>query len=213
MIVHDDAPVPASRPPVLAYDELPDGSDIQREYINGGVQIKIPGGDLPPAVRERLINQTKILAALVSLPILAAALLLGCFLFDLRRLDSSLGIVACILFGVIAWALVQLIWRLQFRAWSECIERFRRQSTVIFADSNRLLIESAGPLGESSYEIAIGDIQRIGIGLDDRWRHPWMALGLRFRFVNGPPIFILPGRDTSELKSITRSLRQFIGAD
>jgi hypothetical protein len=211
----DPVPPIAPLPFTLDYDELPRGSDLRREFAPGGaVKIVAPAGEPPRAVLLAASQAAMVWAAGLS----AGAVLLGVLAVasaaDLRRLDtwarwSSAGLLAVLCGGVFL-----LIWRVRYAGRADALHEARGQSTILHADSARLLVETAGPYGSASYDLPAAQIRqfhvRPGRPRDDGGpaRH---VLHLDVERAAGPPLRLLPGRDEAELRWVARTLSRVLG--
>jgi len=129
---------------VLAYDDLPPGSDIRREFCDGGVKLTIPSGSVPRDLRRRVFRSAVIPAAAITSAI-AVLCISGVWIFFVpERLEAELMPLALALTGVVTVAGFTLIWRVLALSMIGVLEQARRQTTVLYADRERLLVESDG---------------------------------------------------------------------
>jgi hypothetical protein len=199
----------------LAYDELPEGSDLRRAYdVGGGVTITAPAGELSPAVRRSASLGEALAAGVVcGVALLAGALLLIPMIRS-NRLDPSLRAPAIVTLGVLCASVYLLVWRVLYSSRTYVLSDLRRQSTVFHADARRLLVETSGPLGDRSFDIAVGDILSISVtaqGLSSAASAesvPCLRIGIRAM----PHLSLLGGHHPAELHWVAASLSEFIGA-
>ena len=198
----------------LAYDDLPPGSDIRREYVGDGdareVKIIVPAGAPPPAAVKAVLFDAFASGARASWALLLLALML--FFMGIRnnRISGVALTWAWFFFGVFCAALVLLVAWVRYGMMLESLRIGREQLTVLAVTPARLLIETAGPFGVASYDFAREKIARITVGhsvlRDDRnlsRRVSTVAIAL----VDGRTILMLPGRDERELRWVAATLR------
>ena len=206
-------------PPLpLAYDDLPPGSDIRREYIGDGdareVKIVVPAGEPPAAARKSVLFDAFASGARASWALLLLALLL----FQLGLRNNRIGGVALtwawLFFGIFCGALVLLVAWVRYGVMLDSLRIGREQMTVIAATPARLLIETAGPFGVASYDLAREKITSMtvasGVLRDDR-NLPRRLLHIAISLIDGRTILILPGRDARELRWICAGTVQALG--
>jgi hypothetical protein len=205
----------AVTPLPLAYDDLPPGSDIRREYIGDGiareVKIIVPAGEPPSAARQGVLFDAFASGARASWALLALAFLL----FQLGLRNNRIGGVALtwawLFFGIFCAALVLLVAWVRYGMMLDSLRIGREQMTVIAATPARLLIETAGPFGVASYDFPRETIASIttgsGVLRDDR-NLPRRLLHITIALVDGRSVFILPGRDARELRWIAAAVRE-----
>jgi len=183
---------------VLAYDELPEGSDIRREMREGGVRIVIPAGRLPRAARRQAFATAAIPAGAISTPLL---LLLIAFVYPFPRpaplVMLLVVIIALAVFALIAWVLGT--------SRIHALQHARQQSAVLDADTNRLLIETAGPIDNLSESIPNSLIARIHV---PRRRYRGVDMPTVCIELAGRKSFDLGlGRDQHELRLVVQALK------
>ena len=206
-----DVPTQSAGPAVaLAYDELPDGSDLRRAYDGkGGVTITAPAGELSAAVRRSAARAGVLPATIVC----AAALALGGVVIRSGQVDPTLRTAAMLSLGVLAGALFLLVWWVLYSSRTYVLADLRRQSTVIHADRARLLVETSGPLGDTSIAVAAADI----LSVDATARQlgglaPAVAVAhLRVRARDRADLALLPGLHPAELRWVAATLAAAAG--
>jgi hypothetical protein len=220
-ILHPPSSFPAPLP--LAYDDLPPGSDIRREYDAGdagalsggrGVKIVVPAGEPPPAVRKILLFDSFASGARASW----ALLLLSFLLFSMGLRNNRISGVALgwawLFFGIFCGALVLLVAWVRYGVVLDAIRIGREQMTALAATRARLLIETAGPFGIASYDFPREKISSItvrrGVLRDDR-NLPRRLLHLSIALADGRTILVLPGRDPRELQWIAAAVNKALG--
>jgi hypothetical protein len=209
---------------MLAYDDLPPGSDIRREYAGGAgagdsaaareVKITVPAGEPPRAAMKVALFDSFAAGARSSLALLLLAFLL--FTIGLRnnRVSGVPLAWAWAFFALFCAALVLLVVWVRYGMTLDAVRVGREQMTVLAATPARLLIETAGPFGVASYDFAREKVLALDVRhgplRDDRnlpRRVPHVAVAL----ADGRTILILPGRDVRELRWVCATVRQTMG--
>jgi hypothetical protein len=195
---------------LLAYDDLPPGSDLCREFTANGVTIT--AACAAPSLRAiRWARRRAVPPAARDATALLALLSLWIWLMAPPQPIRSLAPVVYPLIGLLVASVFLLAW--QGRS-AQCIDALRlaqRQATLIIADAQRLRIESDGPLGTQSHSLAAESIRGLNVQQQDK---PWFAMDrrvLRVTLEDGRCIDLLAGRDDSELAWASSVLRQAIG--
>lgn len=200
--------------PLLAYDDLPPGSDVRREYEGEAVRITVPAGEPPAAVVRQAALDALASGAVASWPLLALCFVT--FMFGLRanRIAGAPLAWAWAFFAVVCAALVLLVSWVRYGVMLDAIRAGRRQATVIAATPRRLRVETNGPFGAGGYDFPADRITRLlarrGTIKDNRGhgQRVWhLALALR----DGRTILLLPGRDRRELRAIELALGRTLG--
>lgn len=201
--------------PALTYDELPEGSELRREYDGrGGVTITAPAGGLPVSVR-RAISRAGLLPA--SLAMGLCVLVVGSIVLTAmrsNRVDPSLRTAAWMTLGVLSGGVFLLVWLTHSLKLSHALADARRQATVLHADRAGLLIEMSGPPSGQSLEIASDRIRSLQIvhAPADLMRRgapvPCLRLGLR----DGTGVDLLAGHHVGELWWVATMLSEATGA-
>ena len=220
------APTPASALPTLAYDDLPPGSDIRREYDGDGggdgdgdgpvrqVKIIVPAGDPPPTVLRVALFDSFASGARASWALVLLAFLL--FMIGLRnnRVSGVPLAYAWAFFAVFCAALVLLVAWVRYGLQLDAIRVGRQQMTVLAATPARLLIETTGPFGVASYDFPREKIAGLSITRgpirDDR-NLPRRVTHVALSLNDGRTICLLPARDERELRWICGAVRQVMG--
>jgi hypothetical protein len=189
---------------VLAYDDLPPGSDIRRESRDGGVTIIIPAGDVPDAIKRRLAYATLPVAA--ALTTASLAMLIAVLWTRLRTL-RLIGYEWPIAWGlaiVVTAALLALIWRVLTTARIDAMRIARRQTTILDINAHRILLEETGPLRTASHSFELNSSVRIRIvpRLDDGALLPVIEV----QHKSDPPLLLARGRENYELQWIVRTI-------
>lgn len=197
----------------LAYDDLPPGSDVRREYggegTGGAVTITVPAGEPPHAVVRQTIRDAFASGAAAS----AALLLLAYLLFHLGLRNNRVSGVslawAWAFFALFCAALVLLVAWVRYGMMIESIRAAREQATVLAATPTRLLIETTGPFGVASYDFPRAKITGFTVAralLRDDRHTPRRLLHLAIELADGRAVRVLPGRDERELRWIRSTL-------
>jgi hypothetical protein len=222
MASDDPPPSPIRRspsrpaPPTLAYDDLAPGSDIRREYSGAGdareVRLTVPAAEPPPPVERGALADSFSSGARATCAVLLFALVLFWTGLQHNRVTGLPLAWAWGFFAVFCAALVLLVAWVRYRLLLDAIRLGRRQMTVLAATPARLLIETIGPFGIASHDVARAEIAAVtvcrrGVMPDDRnlpRRLPHLAIALR----DGRTMPILPGRDVRELEWVRSAIRE-----
>lgn len=207
-------PADPSQPAVLRleYDELPPGSDIKREFAPSGVTITVPAGDVPPAALRAASFEAMRFAAGVSTVIMGLGVAAAVAAGELGRMDVRWRLAAMGLTAVIGLGLFALAWRGRYAAKVEALNEARRQATVLHVTPGRLLVETTGPLGSGSHELAKSRVVRVRVGSDSAGRAGDVSLRcLWLDRLGAPPLRLLIGREASELRWIAATVAQTLG--
>jgi hypothetical protein len=202
-------PPPAAALPVaplaLTYDELPAGSDLRREYHDGGaVTITSPAGEPSAAVRRALAQRHAVAAAGLDGGLTAIALSVAWPLF--ARLDAVERGVALALLVVVSGGAFLLVWKAWYGNDLDLVAEARQETAILHADASRLLIETAGPRGERSFEIPAEDVEKIGVV---GWRREELLIPhLKIDRARAPALQLLAGRHPVELDWVAATVRQ-----
>jgi hypothetical protein len=205
------------RPPAapgLSYDELPEGSELRREYDGlGGVTIAAPAGELPPSVR-RSIGRAGLFPA--SLAFGLCVIVVGAALFyaaRINRLDPNLRAAAIITLAVLGGGVFLFVWLTHYSMQAYALLDARRQSTILHANARRLLIETTSPAGAKSVELDAESIESITVtpaALDPmRPSVPVPCLKLVLR--DGTSHLLLGGHHLAELEWVAAALAEATG--
>jgi hypothetical protein len=152
-------PTDAAHPAValgLSYDELPQGSNLRREYDDaGGVTISAPAGDPSPAVlRAAMREGVGSAAALCGICLVIGGLVLVP-IFRSNRIDPVLRVPAMVALGVLCTGVFLLAWRANYAGRAHALSLGRRQATVLHANAARVLIETSGPTINESHDVPV----------------------------------------------------------
>jgi hypothetical protein len=199
----------------LAYDDLPAGSDIRREYVGDGeareVKIVVPAGEPSPAAMKAVLFDAFASGARASWALLLLALML--FFMGIRnnRVSGVALTWAWVFFGIFCAALVLLVAWVRYGMMLESLRIGREQMTVIGVTPARLLIETAGPFGVASYDFAREKIARVTVGhsvLRDDRNLARRVSNIAIALVDGRTILTLPARDERELRWVAATVRE-----
>jgi hypothetical protein len=201
----DAAPIP------LAYDDLPSGSEIRREYSPQGVRIVVPPGEVLPEGMHQAQREALVWGALSSIPLILLGGVIFYLLARLNRIDGRILFFAWGFFGLFCAALVMLLARERYGKLTDGIRLGRQQMTVLVARPSRLLIATTGPFGGDSYDLPGESVRRLLIqrtALLDEFSRRHILLHLMLEFADGRSIRLLPGRDRAELQTVAATLKQ-----
>lgn len=216
----ESPPLPTLRlpPHALEYDELRAGSDLRREYRDGGaVTISAPAGEPSVTARRAALHTTGVSsAALCGIGMLLLLALAAPFSQRFARLDAALRHVAIVLFALFCGGLYVLIWKVRYGACLDALAEARRESAVLHAGAGRLLVETAGPDGPRSYDLPAADIRRVRVTHFPSMGHAGGAEAavvacVKVDLTDGSSIRLLPGHHAMELRSVASSLTHALG--
>jgi len=195
----------AAQPHTLAYDDLPPGSDLRRQYgEDGSVIITSPAGEPSEAACREALQRTGILAAIFA----GAPLTGGAIAFATgngpRVATAGLNVLAAILFAVFSAGVFLLVWRVAYTDQVRWLTQARRNVSLLHASRRRLLVETTGPSGDESLDLPAHAISSLRIE---------QAGYLRVRTLDGRTYRLLPGHHQGELRWVTATLRQTLGWD
>jgi hypothetical protein len=200
----------------LTYDTFPPHSNLRREIVGDGITITAAAEEPNPQVRRVQLQRAAFSGALLSGALLAAFILAiaSTYVAHRRYMDAPLFAALVIAFIVFCGAMFAFIWRVQYAARIDALERALRQTTILAATPGKLLIETAGPFGQASYEL-LGFVENESRSVVD-FRRGRCGGGrpvdcLEIVLADGKTIHVLPGRDEAELRWVVRTLRGAVG--
>jgi hypothetical protein len=196
--------------PTLAYDDLPPGSDIRRSYDGDTVQITVPAGEPPLAVLQQAAYEALASGAISSWALLVLACVIFYFGIRTNRISGVTLTWAWIFFAIFCAALVMLVCWIRYGLLADALRAGRQQTTILAANAQRLLIETAGPFGTASHDLprdAIARIEFVRAPLRDHSNRAYRLRHLRLSLSDGRIIPLLPARDARELHAIATILR------
>ena len=201
-------------PTVLAYDDLPPGSDIRREYHGELVKITIPAGE-PPASAKRAVAQAALISgAISSWAFLLLAFVVFAYFVRMNRIIGAPLNWAIAFFAIFCTALVGLVSWVRFGMKLEDLQAGRRQATVMAITPQRLVVETTGPFGVAGHEFASKQLVAVSIGPDamrDTDGRGRKLDRLLLQLAGGKRIALLPGRDRTELRWVARAMARSMG--
>jgi hypothetical protein len=192
----------------LTYDTLPPHSTLRREVADGVMKITAAAEEPTDAARREARLRAALPAAMLSGALLVAfiAAVGSTFLANRRNIGSELMVVLFAAFVVFCAALFLLVWRAQYAARVEALERAFRQTTILAAAPGRLLIETSGPLGQESQEVHTARDEAggiVGMRLSRGGCMSCIHILVSGR-IDGPRV--LCGRSEAELRWVLRTL-------
>jgi hypothetical protein len=193
----------------LAYDDLPPGSDIRREYDGHSLQITVPAGEPPAAVIKQAAYDALARGAASSWALLLLAFVAFYFGVRANRISGAALVWAWMLFAVFCGALVMLVAWIRFGLLVDAIRAGRRQATLIAATRERLLIETAGPFGTMSIDLPrerVGGVRSASGAVRDQNERSH-----RVSFLRIGDTVLLPGRERREIEWVAAALRNVLG--
>ena len=197
---------------VLTYDTFPPHSSLRREISAGAIKITAAAEEPNPRARRAELQRAAFSGALWSCGLLHAFVLAvaSTYLAHRRFMGFWLFVVLVVAFLVFCAALFLMMWRTAYAARIERLEHALRQTTILVASSERLLIETAGPFGQASHELAARppDSDRVlGLRRGKLDGHRCLEILL----ASGRSVCVLPGRDDAELHWVARTIRGTMG--
>jgi hypothetical protein len=198
----------------LSYDELPEGSDLRRDYRAGGaVTVTAPAGEPSVAARRSLAHRTGVFSAVVCTACMGMALWTAWP--AVIRLDAGLRATAAVLFAVLAGGSFLLVWKVGYGARLDLLADACRETVVLHADPRGLVIETAGPRGGQSLDLPAGEIRAIRSAVEIRgtgFAGGRLSAGsipcLEIDRATGPALRLLAGRHPAELHWVAATLSQ-----
>jgi hypothetical protein len=199
----------------LAYDDLPAGSDLAREFTaHGGVTItaavREPSARALCWARRRAVPRAVLITALA----LTGVIVVGALMLRQTGGGLSLRYLPTVIFpllGVLAAAVFLLAWQVSASRCIDALHESRRQVTIISADPTTLRIQSDGPFGPQSHAIPASRVRDIRLAWSPEadWHSMHRRL-LHLKLEDGDVIALLPGRDESELAWVAGTLRRVL---
>jgi hypothetical protein len=189
----------------LEYDTLPAHSRLRREFADGVLKITAAAETPGPLVRRAALFRSALPAAMICF----ATLVIGFAVFGSMYMTNRALMpwpLSFSLFGafvVLCMSLFAFVWRIQYSVRLEAAERALKQNTILAASVGRLLIETNGPFGAASHDLAAVHGIRRGSTSDAR-----PVSCLEIVLTNGSSIRVLPGRDEAELRWVALALTQ-----
>lgn len=202
----------------LAYDELPEGSELRREFDGrGGLQITAPAGE-PPESMRRYVGHAGLLPASVAFGVCVAVggpLVLEQILTN--RIDPELRSAALLALGVLATGVFLFVWLTRRAALSHAVAEARRRSSVLHADAERLLVEVAAPSGDDSpgesLDLPVAQLWglKVAVAALDPARESTAVPCLRLFLTDGTTHLLLGGHHPMELAWVAGSVSEVTG--
>jgi hypothetical protein len=192
----------------LAYDDLPAGSDLRREYrADGSVTVTAPAGEPSSALRRSMARDNAISGAAFCAGLMAFLLWAAWPL--VARLDFPRRVTAMGLGVVLAGGVFLLAWKVWYGADFDLVAKARREAAVLHADARGLLIETAGPEGPQSVEVPASEVLRISV-VGWRFNRPPIP-HIELERPHAPALRLLAGRDSTELRWVVATLIHALG--
>jgi hypothetical protein len=203
-------------PTPLAYDDLPAGSDLAREFTpDGGITITAAVREPSPRAlrwaRRRAVPRATLITALT----LAGVIVVGALMLRQARPGLSLWYLPVVIFpllGLLSAAIFLLAWHASASRCIDALHQARRQVTIISADPTTLRIQSDGAFGPQSHTIPAACVQAVQLvwNPESDWYSMHRQL-LHVKLDDGGVIALLPGRDESELVWVAAVLQRALG--
>ncbi len=204
----------SAAPVLLAYDDLPPGSDIRREYHGELVTITVPAGEPPAAARRTVAQAALVSGAISSWAFLLLALLVFAYFVRMNRVTGVPLNWAVAFFAIFCTAIVALVSWVRYGMKLEDLQAGRRQATVMAITPRRLVVETDGPFGNTGHEIPGDQLISVSIRQDvtrDADGRSRKLDGLVIELAGGRRIALLPGRDRTELRWVARAIGRATG--
>ncbi len=201
-------------PVLLAYDDLPPGSDIRREYDGELVKITVPAGEVPSAARRAVAQAALVSGAVSSWAFLLLALVVFAYFVRINRVTGTPLTWAIAFFAVFCTALVALIAWVRYGMLLEDLQAGRRQATVIAVTPSRLVVETLGPFGAAGHDVPAEEVVAVSVGREIVRDHDGRGRRLErllIQLAGGGRVMLLPGRDRAELTWVARAVGRATG--
>ena len=201
--------------PMLEYDDLPEGSDIQRRRRADEETIFIPAAVPPPRVRRRIAQEAMLASAGICALFVGLAGAGGAYFMEVWRLSTPLLLAATALFAIINLAAFIFVWRLRFAARLEAVAAARGRATMLVIRPGGVIIDIAAPARSDHHEISAGGIaatQIVHAPEENSWGVNDPVAILELQLVDGRVIPLAPGREEAELELIGRTLHRIFNA-
>jgi hypothetical protein len=197
--------------PTLAYDDLPAGSDIRREYLDRSVRISVPAGEPPSGALREAAYAALAGGAAASWALLVLAGAVFFYSVHANRVSGVPLLWARAFFAIFCAAAVMLVAWVRYGVMSDAIRAGRRQATALAAEAGRLIIETAGPFGVASYDLPATRIRSIAPArerLHDDRGDVRRVNCITIETNDGWKISLLPGRSPRELAWVASAVRE-----
>jgi hypothetical protein len=200
----------------LAYDDLPPGSDVRREYgADGSVRIIVPAGDVPGPVRRAAGHRALVTGAGYAAPVLMGSLAVFVYFVRANRVAGVPLAWAVAFFGIFCTAIVALVAWVRYQMLTEAAQAGRRQATILVASRARLLVETSGPFGVAGYDLPRDRVASVWFGswgrMTDRAGREQRTTHLLIGLSDHMAVKLLPGRDVEELRWVAGAIAQALG--
>lgn len=197
-------------PHALTYDNLPAHSRLRREFEEGVLKIVATPEEPGPLVRREALLATALTASLATfLALVIGALVFGPLYLNARRtMPTALSAILLVASVVFYAAMFSFAWRIRYVTRITAAQRALQQTTLLAASKQRLIIETTGPCGAASHDLATDSVLGICVAsLDGATALPCVEIHLR----DSTQIPILPGRDEVELAWVARTIEHVMG--
>jgi hypothetical protein len=199
---------------VLAYDDLPPGSDIRREYHGDLLKITVPAGAVPPSARRAVAQAALVSGAVSSWAFLLLAFVVFAYFVRINRVIGTPLTWAFSFFAIFCTAIVALVAWVRYGMLLEDLQAGRRQATVIAITPARVVVETSGRFGALGHEWAVDELVGVSIGRDvmrDAEGRARRLERLQVQLAGGRRVALLPGRDRTELRWIAQAIGRTTG--
>ena len=200
----------------LAYDELPSGSDVRREYgSDGAVTIAAPAGEPSAAARRAAAQGTGVSSAALCGAVMLGLMWVGVTSFGIGRLEVWARSLAGVLFAVVWGGVFLLAWKARYADRLDLLARARRESALLHATPWRLIIEKAGQGGLRSFDLPAGRVKGLRVvgepvGGDGAGSAESVPC-LRVELTDGSAVYVMHGRHEVELQWVASTLEHCMG--
>ncbi|HEY7090384.1 MAG TPA: hypothetical protein VH518_19970 [Tepidisphaeraceae bacterium] len=189
---------------VLTYDTLPAHSRLKREFADGVLRITATAEEPGPLVRRAAMFRAAVPATMICFVVLLVGLAVfgSTYRMHRRLMPEAMSLSLFVAFVIFCTALFALVWRAQYAIRINAAHKALQQNTILAASPGRLVIETTGPMGASSFDLsgtvrAIRQVKADGVRRVD---------ALEILLVDGSTVQILPGRDAIELAWVARTV-------
>ena len=201
----------------LSYDDLPEGSQLSRQVDGaGGVIITAPAGELSAAVRRSISRSALIPASqALGMCVLVGGLLVLVAIRSNRINHPGLRLAAVAALAALAAGLFLFGWWGEYSLHALAMQSARRESTVLYANARRLLVETSRAGTARSFAIDTAKISGIDAAVEaetgeGRLRSPRVTY-LKLLLSDGTSHRLLGGHHMAELRWVGAAISEATG--
>ena len=156
---------PGRQTVALAYDELPAGSTLRRQFDGqGGVTITAPAGEVSESVRQQVSRAALLPAAVAFVSCVSVIGPIVLHQIRINRIDPQLRSAALLMLGVLATGVFLFVWLIRRSSLWNAVADARRRASILHVTAERMLVEVASPTGEESLELAVSQMLALKVG-------------------------------------------------